>query len=255
MKVIPVLCALCVCAGCMNQTNIDRALAELPPYMRENIGPVKYEPLSPLSLILAGQVIETDPTATIYLYALADGDVLKHEAFHSFELLSMHNRPMEWQNYCMCMGNTDVNLSAHLALLLPVPPQWIPSNSSGTLYGEMNHFEDGAEVFVHHRPERKWDCVCRFANGIPQNESYIQSNVVEGKPTSTTTLALIRRDFHDMASSYHGPNIADREPTDPTVLSIIRRRFHDLALSDKTTVNPSESGSVTNKDAQTNVFE
>lgn len=174
MKVVTCLITLFTCVGCMNQSKINRVLAELPPYMRENIGPVKYEPFSPLSLVLAGQVIESDSSATIHLYALANEDVLKHEAFHSYELLAMYNRPLEWQQYCMCMGNTDINLSAHLAFLLPIPPQWLPSSSSGTLYGELNHFEDGAEVFVHHRPERKWDCVCRFSHGIQQNKYRLQ---------------------------------------------------------------------------------
>lgn len=154
----------------MNQSKIDRVLAELPPYMRENIGPVKYEPFSPLSLVLAGKVDEDDPSATIHLYALANEDVLKHEAFHSFELLAMHNRPLEWQQYCLCMGNMEVKLASQLAVFLPIPPQWLPSDSSATLYGELNHFEDGAEVFVHHRPEKKWDCVCRFAHGIQQKK-------------------------------------------------------------------------------------
>ena len=216
----------------MNQAKIDRALAELPPYMCENIGPVKYEPLSPLSFILAGQVVETDPAATIHLYALADGEVLKHEAFHSFELLAMHNRPMEWQNYYMCMGNTDDNLSVHLACLFPVPPQWIPSKSSGTLYGEMNHFEDGAEVFVHRRPERKWDCVCRFANGIPQDRSYLRQTILaEAKPTGSTILSNIRDSFREMVSSYQQQKNTGGELTDPTILSYIRRSFHKMALS------------------------
>ncbi|OHB74429.1 MAG: hypothetical protein A2Z25_21510 [Planctomycetes bacterium RBG_16_55_9] len=166
MKVIPILSILMACAGCMNQEKIDRVLAELPPYMHRNIGEVKYEPLSPLGLLLAGQVLETDPSATIHLYAFADEDVLKHEAFHSFEILAMQERPLDWQKYCMCMGNTETKLSTQLALFLPVPSQWMPSSSSATLYGQTNHFEDGAEVFVYHRPDKKWDCVCRFAYGI-----------------------------------------------------------------------------------------
>ena len=160
----------------MNQKKIERVLAELPPYMRRNIGPVKYEPFSPFSLVLAGQVFETDPSATIYLYAFADEDVLKHEAFHSFELLAMHDRPLQWQEYCLCMGNTETKLSTQLAHFLPVPPQWLPSDSSATVYGEMNHFEDGAEVFVHHRPDNKWDCVCRFTYGIQQKKVRYDEN-------------------------------------------------------------------------------
>ena len=172
MKVLPLLCILMVCSGCMNQKKIDRVLSELPPYMHRNIGEIKYEPFSLLSLVLAGQVIETDPSATIHLYAFANENVLRHEAFHSFEILAMQERPLEWQKYCMCMGHTQTKFSTQLAHFLPVPSQWLPSDSSATLYGETNHFEDGAEVFVHHRPEQKWDCVCRFAYGIQQKKSH-----------------------------------------------------------------------------------
>lgn len=233
MKSMPFLCILLACAGCMSQKKIDRALAELPPFMRRNIGPVKYEPLSPLSLFLAGQVIETDPSATIYLYAFADEDVLKHEAFHSFELLTMHNRPLEWQEYCLCMGNTETKITSHLAHLLPVPPQWLPSDSSATVYGETNHFEEGAEIFVHHQPEKKWDCVCRFAYGIPQNQSDFWQNITKRKPTADpTVLSIIRRNFHDLALAYERQKIAEKEPTsNPTMLTIIRRHFGDLALA------------------------
>jgi hypothetical protein len=175
MKILHFLMiAIIVCEGCMSRKKIDSTLAELPPYMHKNIGTVKYKPLSPLSLFLAGQVIEKDPSATIYLYAMADRTVLKHEAFHSFELLAMNNRPEEWQQYCECMGETKTRLLARLAFLFPVPPAWLPSKSSATLYGETNHFEDGAEVFVHQRPEKKWDCVRRFVRGKQQSHNEIQ---------------------------------------------------------------------------------
>jgi hypothetical protein len=201
MKILPLLSILLACAGCMGQKKIDRVLAELPSHMRGNIGPVKYEPFSPLSLFLAGQVVETDPSATIHLYAFADEDVLKHEAFHSFELLAMQNRPLEWQKYCLCMGNTDTKLTSHLACLLPVPPQWLPSDSSGTVYGETNHFEEGAETFVHHQPERKWDCVCRFAHGIPQNRPYLVRIARKRSSSDSTVLSFMRQNFRAQASS------------------------------------------------------
>lgn len=217
----------------MNQKKIDRALAELPPFMRRNIGHVKYEPLSPLSLFLAGQVVETDPSATIHLYAFADENVLKHEAFHSFELLAMQDRPLEWQKYWLCMGNTEPKLSTHLTQLLPVPPQWLPSDTSATLYGETNHFEEGAEVFVHHQPERKWDCVCRFALGIPQNRPYpLQKIARKGPTTDSTVLSIIRRNFHELALAYQRQKFAKEEPpVNPTVFSTIRRNFLIQPLS------------------------
>ena len=199
MKIVPFLSILLACAGCMSQKEIDRVLAELPPHMRGNIGPVKYEPLSPLSLALAGQVVETDPSATIHLYAFADDDVLRHEAFHSFELLAMQNRPLEWQKYCLCMGDTDTKLTTHLAYLLPVPPQWLPSDSSGTVYGETNHYEEGAETFVHHQPERKWDCVCRFTYGLPQNRPHLLQIARKGA-SDWTVLSILQRNFRAQAS-------------------------------------------------------
>jgi hypothetical protein len=204
MKILPFLSILLVCAGCMSQRRIDRVLAELPPNMRKNIGEVKYEPLSPLSLILAGQVVETDPSATIYLYAFANDDVLRHEAFHSFELLAMQNRPLEWQEYCLCMGNTETKLTTPLTYLLPVPPQWLPSDSSGTLYGETNHYEEGAETFVHHRPERKWDCVCRFAHGIPQNQPYLVQIARKRSSSDSTVLSILQRNFRAQTPSSQG---------------------------------------------------
>ncbi|MBN2316050.1 MAG: hypothetical protein JXM79_19135 [Sedimentisphaerales bacterium] len=215
----------------MTQKKIDRVLTELPPFMRENIGPVKYEPFSPLSLALAGQVVETDPTATIYLYAFADEEVLRHEAFHSFELLAMHNRPIDWQNYYLCMGNMEFKLSTHLTLFSPIPPQWLPSSSSGTLYGEFNHFEDGAEVFVHHRPEKKWDCVCRFTSGLPQSQQHLKPKFAQSEPTDSPILSIIRADFHNMASSPHEANAAKRGPSDSPILSIIRDNFLNMASS------------------------
>lgn len=54
MKVLHVLIALIVCEGCMSQKKIDNTLAELPPYMHQNIGAVEYKPLSPFSPYLAG---------------------------------------------------------------------------------------------------------------------------------------------------------------------------------------------------------
>ena len=229
MKSMPFLGILLACAGCMTQQKIDRVLAELPPYMRKHIGEVRYEPFSPLSLILAGQVLEADPSATIYLYALADETVLKHEAFHSFELIAMHDRPLEWQNYYLCMGNTEAKLSTHLAQLLPVPTQWLPSDSSASVYGETNHFEEGAEVFVHHQPEKKWDCVCRFVYGIPQDRSH-QKQTIAKKEQSTepSVLSIIRRNFHDMARSHHKQKDGKRKPpTDPTISSILGHFYFD----------------------------
>jgi hypothetical protein len=231
MKYLYLFFILMACTGCMTQKKIDRVLTELPPFMRKNIGQVKYEPFSPLSLALAGQVIETDPTATIYLYALANEEVLKHEAFHSFELLAMYNRPIEWQDYYMCMGNMEVKLSTHLTLFSPIPPQWLPSSSSGTLYGELNHFEDGAEVFVHHRPEKKWDCVCRFTNGLAQNQSHLRPKFAKSESKESAILSIIRDNFHNMALSHHEANTAEREPTDSTILSIIRANYQNRASS------------------------
>jgi hypothetical protein len=214
--------------------------------MRQNIGEVRFEPFSPLSLLYAGQVMETDPTATIYLYAFADEDALRHEAFHSFELLAMQDRPMEWQQYYLCMGNTEAKLSTHLATLLPVPPHWLPSDSSATVYGETNHFEDGAEAFVHHRPKRKWDCVCRFVYGIPQDQSHLRKKIAKSDSTTdSTVLSFIRRNFHDMARR--------GLPADPTILSIIRYHFLDQDLPEKSTPDSKPNDLVTDKDVETGV--
>jgi len=73
--------------GCANPAILQKC----PAYFQKNIGEVKQQPLNPLGLIFRGLVQTTDPDGTIYLYLLADNNVLLEESFHSFEIRAGHS--------------------------------------------------------------------------------------------------------------------------------------------------------------------
>lgn len=151
-------------SGCLSREAIDQEISKLPIYMQENIGEVKYQPLSFNGISWLGRTT-LDMEGTVYLYGLADKQVLRHELFHSFETRMKYTRFDEWERFCTCFGGTKRSFLA-LALSFWIPTQWLPSTESGSLYGETNHFEDAAEVFRCKKPKRKWECVKKFVTGI-----------------------------------------------------------------------------------------
>jgi len=135
---------LLIClTGCVNQACLDTC----PAYFKENIGQVKYQPWNPLGLLFRGLVQTTDPNGTIYLYILADDDVLLEEAFHSFEIRAGHNRYEEWERFYLDFHNGDRDAyKKYGGVLLNV--LIMADGIFGCFRQDVSHFEDTAYHFA-----------------------------------------------------------------------------------------------------------
>ena len=130
--------------GCANPAILQKC----PAYFQKNIGEVKQQPLNPLGLIFRGLVQTTDPDGTIYLYLLADNNVLLEESFHSFEIRAGHSRYAEWEQFYLDFhsGNVDAYKQyggVKLSLLT-----WVCWPFLNGQYHHVSHFEDTAYHFV-----------------------------------------------------------------------------------------------------------
>jgi hypothetical protein len=154
-----IIIALALVSGCASRS----ALETCPQYFQDNIGQIKRQPLHPLSIFFNGVVNMENPEGTIHLYLLADKKTLLEEAFHSFEIRAMHNRPKEWERFCNAFhgdGSTfDGSNSTFdgsyggfplVATIMAVPfAAHVPGGKGYvSLYSKINHFEDTASCFV-----------------------------------------------------------------------------------------------------------
>lgn len=152
--------------GCANPAILQKC----PAYFQKNIGEVKQQPLNPLGLIFRGLVQTTDPDGTIYLYLLADNNVLLEESFHSFEIRAGHSRYAEWERFYLDFHNGNVDAykdygGAKLSLLT-----WACWPFLNGQYHRVSHFEHTAYCFTElmagaKAEGAKLDAVQRFING------------------------------------------------------------------------------------------
>jgi hypothetical protein len=147
-----IIIALVLVSGCASRSALDTC----PQYFRDNIGEIKRQPLNPLSLLFNGVVNAENPEGTIHLYLLADNKTLLEEAFHSFEIRAMHNRPEEWERFCNAFhadGSTfdsygGLPLLATIMTAVPFATHVPGGKGHVSLYSKVSHFEDTASCFV-----------------------------------------------------------------------------------------------------------
>jgi len=147
-----IIIALVLVSGCASRS----ALNSCPQYFRDNIGQIKYEPLNPLGVFFNGVVNAENPDGTIHLYLLAGKKTLLEEAFHSFEIRAMHNRPEEWTKFCNAFhadGSTiddygGLPLLAAIMVAVPYAPHVPGGKGHVSLYSRVSHFEDTASCFL-----------------------------------------------------------------------------------------------------------
>jgi hypothetical protein len=147
-----VIIALVLASGCASRSALDTC----PQYFRDNIGQIKYQPLNPLGVFFNGVVNTENPDGTIHLYLLAGKKTLLEEAFHSFEIRAMNNRPKEWERFCNAFhadGSTiddyaGLPLLATVMVAAPFAPHVPGGKGHVSLYSRISHFEDTASCFL-----------------------------------------------------------------------------------------------------------
>jgi len=82
MKLRFLLLGLIFFSGCMSQSTIDQQLALCPQYVQENVGDIKYMPISWGTLMFISGVTDKN-TGEIWLTAWANKHALLHEIGHS----------------------------------------------------------------------------------------------------------------------------------------------------------------------------
>ena len=158
----------------------EKEISQCPDYFRNNIGEIRIEHLSPLSIIFKGYVYSKEQGCPIHLLALADKNTVLEEAFHSFEFRAGLNRKDEWKRfyYDFHGGETTYKdygglLSSLVILSIPFADK-LPAKGKVNFHSTVSHFEDTAECFVflmrQHQTNdsvllRKCDAVRRFVNG------------------------------------------------------------------------------------------
>ena len=147
-----IIIALVLVSGCASRSALDSC----PQYFRDNIGEIKRQPLNPLGIFFNGVVNIENPDGTIHLYLLAGNKTLLEEAFHSFEIRAMHNRPKEWERFCNAFHRDGSTLDDYggmplLAAIMVAAPcaAYIPGGKGHvSLYSKVSHFEDTASCFI-----------------------------------------------------------------------------------------------------------
>ena len=139
------LCMLFVIlvSGCLSQAVIDEQLALCPKYVRDNVGEIKYEPFSPLSLLLVNGMTSKS-TGDIWLFALADKNTVLHEAAHS-----VYFRAEDTEQFYNDFSQISKPKSHNNLVLFAVPMAgYLPCKDFRSLYASTNIYEDMAECFV-----------------------------------------------------------------------------------------------------------
>ena len=155
-----IIIALVLVSGCASRSALDNC----PQYFRDNIGQIKHQPFHPLSIFFNGVVNMENPEGTIHLYLFAGKKTLLEEAFHSFEIRAMHNRPREWERFCNAFhgegsifdgSNSTFDgdygglpLLATIMVAIPYASHIPGGKGYVSLYSKINHFEDTASCFV-----------------------------------------------------------------------------------------------------------
>lgn len=199
------LAPLLLLSGCMSHEMVHKELAQCPQYFQDNIGEIKIEPLSLLSIIFKGYVHVDEPNCPVHLLALGNKDTLLEESFHSFELRTGKNRIEEWERFYYDFhsdGSTYKNYGglASSAIILSVPfIDRMPVKGKVNFHATVSHLEDTAECFVFwmrnkHRDDpilmRKCKAVEKFVNG-GYSTSWAKATLPED--ILTTASGLIER--------------------------------------------------------------
>ncbi len=77
-------------SGCMSEAKIDSVLSTCPQYVRDNVGEIKYMPISWGTAMLMSGVTDKR-TGEIWLAAWADEHTILHEAGHSVYFRTPHS--------------------------------------------------------------------------------------------------------------------------------------------------------------------
>ncbi len=84
-----ILLTILVCSGCLSQSKIDRILATCPEFVQQNVGEIKYLPVSWGTVMLMSGVTDKY-TGEIWLTAWANEHALLHEIAHSVYFRTNH---------------------------------------------------------------------------------------------------------------------------------------------------------------------
>ena len=150
-KLLLILSLTIVClGGCVTNEFAYEQIAKTPKYFQSNIGPVKAEPFSPFSLILAGYVNSNEPNCPIHLFRFKNNFIVWHEAFHSFEMKSYLERNDEWKLFQNEFGD-DHYLNHLVTLVMTIVPfiEYTPYPGKVRFYGNMSKIEDTADCFAY----------------------------------------------------------------------------------------------------------
>jgi len=150
LMILIVMTLLLVSSGCISNDFANKQLIKCPDYFQKNIGEIKAEPFSPLSLVLGGYVKSGEPNQPIHLFGLANKFTVWHEAFHSFEFRIFNERPCEWELFRYDFEDDFYlgNLVTVAMLFVPFIEQ-IPIPGKVRLYSSFDKFEDSADCFAY----------------------------------------------------------------------------------------------------------
>jgi hypothetical protein len=140
-------------SGCISQNTARQEISKCPKYFQDNIGEVKIETFSPLSVIFKGYVSGTEPNGSIHLYAFADKDTVLEESFHSFEHRAYNNRYGEWVSFYNDFSEDSDWYSGYLStaviLNIPLIDKLGPGGKGKVnFHSTVSHMEDSAECFI-----------------------------------------------------------------------------------------------------------
>ncbi len=182
MNILRILCRqyiflILLLSGCVTQRMVDEELAKQPEYFRVNVGTVKIEPLSPLSLFFKGYVNSDEEGCPVHLLLLADRDTIREELFHSFFFRQYAENYAGFAkfHYDFYGGGTisqNYNPALVYLLALNIPMiQELPIPGHANLYGYVSFEEDSAGCFTHGpRNDKVLQIKCRAVQKFIQGE-------------------------------------------------------------------------------------
>jgi hypothetical protein len=150
IKILSIL--LLFVAGCVSQNTARQEISKCPKYFQDNIGEIKIETLSPLSVVFRGYASD-DSNSIIHLYAFAGKDTVLEESFHSFEHRAYNNRYGEWFRFYDDFSEDGdwygEYLSTAIILGVPLIDKLGPGGRGKVnFHSTVSHMEDAAECFI-----------------------------------------------------------------------------------------------------------
>jgi len=129
--------------GCMTQQKIQDVLQSCSEYVQQNVGEIKYHPVSWGTVMGIGGVTDKK-TGEIWLTAWADEHILLHEVAHS-----VYFRAENTEQFYNDFSQMSTPKSYNNLVLFAVPMAGLlPSKDFRNLYASISIYEDMAECFV-----------------------------------------------------------------------------------------------------------